>query len=332
MTRLHRNHVVSIFPEHSQCDVIDGIVAPFANVWNHLPVSGDAARRMLTSGASLLKSIERYPSFIDRDPFSRNVLKSVPIPGDDDRFLVISPKTCPLDLVHDDAGDWGDRAIFSHLHVVETPLAHMIEKALRPREVSLGTYLLLCPMAMDRNRPRHLQDIIIVATKLESMLPVEISLQPPYEHVLDSFVRNDVSWIHVDTHGTSKSIMLGPSHGSRKMATATDLPERIVVPLVILVGCRLTAGAASIGSAILEHGPSTIWGPCVTFSSLALTGSDDSQILWYDSFFRALLAGLDVGRSLLLARQGLTSGSILKFTWLILGSSLLSFAARTDGT
>ena len=233
MTRLHRNLIVSIFPEHAQCDVVDEIVAPFANAWTHLPVSGNAARRLLDTGRSLLKSIERYPSTVDRVPFSRAVLKSVPIPGCDDRFLVISPKTCPLDLVHDDAGDWGDRAIFSHLHVAETPLAHMIEKALLPRDVSLGTYLLLCPMTMDRARPRHLQDIIIVATKLESMLPVEISLQPPYERVLDSFVRNDVSWIHVDTHGTSRSVMLGPSRGSRKMATATDLPEHIPVPLVI---------------------------------------------------------------------------------------------------
>jgi hypothetical protein len=208
----------------------------------------------------------------------------------------------------------------------------MLEKALRPHRVSLGTYLLLCPMAMDRALERHQQDIVIVATELESLLPVEILLQPPYERARDSFARDDVGWLHIDTHGTSTSIMLGPSRGSRKMVSAADLAEQVPVPLVMLVGCELTSGTESIGSALLERGPSSIWGPCVKFTSLGLAGSDDSQILWYDNFFRSLLVGHDIGKSLLLTRQRLTGGSALKFTWLLLGSSLLSFGAGPDGT
>ncbi len=331
MTTDHGNLIVSIFPERAQSDVVGELVAPYGDIWTHLPVSGDDADRLLFAGMSLLGSIQRDPSVVDRDRFSRAVLNSVPIPAGDDRFLIISQMTCPLDLVRDDTGDWGDRAIFSHLNSAKAPSLHMLEKALRPRRVSLDTYLLLCPMAMDRALARHRQDIVIVATGLESLLPVEILLQPPYERARDSFARDDVGWLHVDTHGTPTQIMLGPSRGSRQMVSAADLPGHVPVPLVILVGCELTSGTESIGSALLERGPSSIWGPCVKFTSLGLAGSDDSQILWYNNFFRSLLDGHDVGKSLLLARQRLTGGSALKFTWLLLGSSLLSFGAGPEG-
>ena len=265
MTTDHQSLIVSIFPERAQSDLVDELVAPFGDDWTHLAVSGDDARRLLGAGMSLLSSIQRDPSAVKRDSFSEAVLDTVPIPAGDDRFLVISPMTCPLDLVYDGTGDWGDRAIFSHLHSLDAPSPHLLEKVLRPRRVSLATYLLLCPMAMDRALARHLQDIMIVATELESLLPVEILLQPPYERARDAFARDGVSWLHVDTHGTPEMIMLGPSRGSRQMVAATDLPEHIPAPLVVLVGCQQTSGAESIGTAVLERGPSSIWGPCVKF-------------------------------------------------------------------
>lgn len=333
MTTSCRNLVVSIFPRRAHCDAIEHTVASLGGVfWTHLSVSGDDARRLLDTGRSLLASIERDPFAVDRSVFSEAVLNCVPAVRDDDRFLVISPVICPLDLVRDDAGDWGDRAIFSHLHLAEAPQPHLIVKALWPLRVSLGTYLLLCPMAMDRSLPRHLQDIIIVATRLESRCAIEISLQPSYERACAAFARDDIAWLHVDTHGTSTTIMLDPSRDSGQMARPADLPEHISAPLVVLVGCQLTSGADSIGSAVLQRGATSIWGPCVTFASLGLAGSDEAQILWYETFFRSLLDGDDVGRSLLQARRCLTSGSALKFTWLILGSSLLSFGANPDGT
>jgi hypothetical protein len=159
---------------------------------------------------------------------------------------------------------------------------HLPISVLRPHRSPLETYLLVCPMAMDRILARHQQDIIIVATRLESRCPVEISLQPSFERAVASFGRKDVSWLHVDTHGTAHSIMLGPSRDLRQMAQATDLPVDIPVPLVILVGCELTYAATSIGSAVLERGPTSVWGPCVTFASLALAGSDTAQLLWYE--------------------------------------------------
>lgn len=128
--------------------------------------------------------------------------------------------------------------------------------------------------------------------------------------------------------------MRGTASTARSRTCVRDsfyLPGRIPVPLVVLVGCQLTSGEASIGSGILRRGPISIWGPCVTFTSLGLAGSDDSQIVWYEAFFGSLLNGHDIGESLLLARQALSDGSVLKFTWLVLGSSLLCFGESTDG-
>lgn len=331
MTRSPQNFVLSIFPERSTGNAVEHLVASFGGGWSPLSVSGNEARNLLAAGRTLLAAIERDPRTADRGPFSKAVLKALPDAGKDDRFFVISPTVCPLELVRDDGRNWGDRAIFSHFHTTTAPSALEVRNALRPHRARLGTYLLLCPMAMDRALARNLQDIIVVATRLESKCPVDIALQPRYEQALATFARTDVSWLHVDTHGTAESIMLGPSRDSRQMAKPADLPDRIPVPLVILVGCQLTTGATSIGSAILRRGPISIWGPCVTFTSLGLAGSDNSQILWYETFFGSLLAGHDIGKSLLRARQALSDGSVLKFTWLILGSSLLCFEKRPDG-
>lgn len=331
-----RNVVVSVFPERSHCSAVEGIVARYGPRWSHLPVSGDAAQRLLVSGNELLESIERNPSTPNRQSFSRAVLDAIPAANADDRYLVISPAVCPVDLVRDRRGNWGDRAIFSHYHTAK-PSARRVEMLLSTHRAPLRTYLVVCPMAMDRGLARNLQDIMVVASALESRCPVEISLQPRYERAVASFSRNDISWLHVDTHGVPGGIMLGPSRDSRRTAEAEDLPDTIPVPLVILVGCRLTSGTTSIGSTLLRRGPVSIWGPCVTFTSLGLAGSDDSQITWYEQFLSSLVDGHDIGRSLLRARQALSDGSPLKFTWLILGSSLLSFSTtpmkpgRTSG-
>jgi hypothetical protein len=331
VTRSRQNFVVSIFPERATCDAVEHMVASFGAGWTPMTVSGNEARGLLGEARALLAAIERDPSTADRGPFSKAAVKAIPDVGKADRFFVISPTVCPLELVRDHGRNWGDRAIFSHFHTTAAPSARIVRNALRPRRVPLGTYLLLCPMEMDRALARNLQDIIVVATRLESKCPVDIALQPSYEQALATFARNDVSWLHVDTHGTAESIMLGPSRDSGLMAKPTDLPGRIPVPLVVLVGCQLTSGAASIGSGILRRGPISIWGPCVTFTSLGLAGSDDSQILWYETFFGSLLSGHDIGKSLLLARQALSDDSPLKFTWLILGSSLLCFGKSSDG-
>ena len=331
-TQPGKNIVISIFPERATGEAVGRMVGSFGREWSHLAVSSDQADRVLGAGRALLDTIERQPGAADPRPFSRAILKAIPAAGNNDRYFVMSPTVCPLELVRDARGYWGDRAIFSHLHTPAVPSARRVKNALRPHQVPLGTYLLLCPMAMDRTLARHLQDIIVVATDLESRCPVEIALQPRYEQALAIFARNDVSWLHVDTHGTAKSIMLGPSRASRQMARPTDLPGRIPAPLVVLVGCQLTSGSASIGSRILRRGPISIWGPCVTFTSLGLAGSDDSQILWYRTFFGCLLDGHDLGKSLLLARQAMSGSSLLRFTWLILGSSLLSFRQDRNGS
>jgi len=331
MTTPQQNYVVSVFAEPIQSEQLSTALMPFQDTWTHLPISGPSALEFLHAGTSLLRAIELDPRSADRSIFSAAALRLIPVPSPNDRFLVVSPTACPLDLVHDEIGNWGERAIVSHLHSNTTPTTTMLSKVLRPHRSPLETYLLVCPMAMDRTLARHQQDIIIVATGLESRCPVEISLQPPFERAIACFGRKDVSWLHVDTHGNAHSIMLGPSRDCGKMGQATDLPPDIPVPLVILVGCDLTYGATSIGSTVLERGATSVWGPCVTFASLALAGSDTAQTFWYEKFFQSLLDGRDVGESLLTARQTIQDASILKFAWLLLGSSLLSFRRQQNG-
>ena len=147
---------MSIFPGRPHCDAVEHIVAPFGGAWTHLAVSGDDARGLLRAGLDLLADIERKPSTADRDPFSKAVLKAIPKASMDDRFLVISPTVCPLDLARDHIGNWGDRAMFSHLHTTVRPSTRLVEKALSVHRAPLRTYLLLCPMAMDRALARNL--------------------------------------------------------------------------------------------------------------------------------------------------------------------------------
>jgi hypothetical protein len=104
---LPRSIVVSVFPESAKCRAIGKIVAPFRRDWAHVPVSGDDARTLLGSGSSLLVDIERDPFSAKRDSFSKSVLNVIPRARQDDRYFVISPTVCPLDLVRDHRGNWG---------------------------------------------------------------------------------------------------------------------------------------------------------------------------------------------------------------------------------
>ena len=56
-------------------------------------------------------------------------------------------------------------------------------------------------MAMDRSVPRHEQDIVKVATELESQLAVEIWLQPSFDRAAAAFAEPGVGILHIDTHG-----------------------------------------------------------------------------------------------------------------------------------
>jgi hypothetical protein len=249
------------------------------------------------------------------------------------RILVVAPDVVPVDMVTDpDGRTWGEHCAISHIPTGTAPLSDvLLRRAVRARRRALGTYALVCPMAMDRNVARHLQDIVTVALSLESRMPVELWLQPSLHRALQSFRARHLSWLHIDTHGGSdgRSIMLGPSREGGAWLAADAIPARVGVPLVVACGCVLNAGSEAIGATLLRRGVRTVFGPCTTFESLGIANSEEGEAAWYRAFFMSLIDGHDVGTSLLRARQQ-TPGGALEFGWVLLGSSLLGFGAAAS--
>jgi hypothetical protein len=259
--------------------------------------------------------------------FSRLVNDVVPAPADDDRAVVVSHWPVPLDLAVDSKGDWGGRSIFSHVLLPEPAgLAELRRSISEPEPSPLGAYLLVCPMAVDRLVPRHLQDIVQVATELEDKLPVELWLQPSLDRALQSFEQRHASVLHIDTHGSPLTIMMGPTRDGGEQVDQSLLPARIAAPLVIVVGCDLTGDAHGIGAELVRRGAAAAFGSFITFRSLGITGAEETEAEWYRVLLRALIDGHDLGHAVLAARRAAGSGT-LRYCWLTLGSSLLRFRA-----
>jgi hypothetical protein len=327
-----RNHVIEVFPDLFPQT---GLSAKrLALDWQFTAISGSQARDLLRMGGELTACLSREAIVIDeggyvpeREQFSEAARAVIPAPKSEDRYVVVAPSLLPLDLVFDSDGEWGDRGIFSHI-LADAPEEPLVERSLTPIRAPLRAYLLLCPMAMDRNTSRHDQDIVVVASELESHLPVEIWLQPELARTKEAFSRNDVSWLHIDTHGDSS--------GQRWMLESTrvggfvsdDTPITVSPPFILLVGCALVGGPKSVGAVLYERGARSVFGPSAVFRSLGLAGSEVLEAKWYRTFFQALLSGKDIGHSVLEARLSVAPGRILKYGWIIVGSSLLSFEGR----
>ena len=331
-TLAHPLIIVSIFEQKKECDKISDLVQRVSPTIFHICIHGEAASILFNKGAALVhalakkaKEVKQGRAIKERHDFSLLAIARLPPIKQKDRFLIISSSLVPLDLVFDKDGDWGNRAIFSHINTEAAPSIEILIRALFPQSFSLQGYLLACPMAMDRQVPRNLQDIITVATSLESFMPVEIWLQTKFSRALEAFSRTDLSWLHIDTHGTQSKIMLGPTRQGGRMATSEELPNRIFTPLLILVGCSLLSGPQSIGSTLFQKGATTVFGPCTSFLSLGVANSEEGEAAWYEVFFDSLIAGMDTGNALLAARNSVSGNGILKFAYLICGSSFLKF-------
>ena len=164
----------------------------------------------------------------------------------------------------------------------------VLKRFLFPIKQTIDTYLLVCPMAMDRPLARHLQDTVTVALSFEERMPVELWLQPSLDRAIQGLRRTDVTWLHIDTHGDrdGQLIMLGPSRGTRDLVDADAIPESVRFPLVMVVGCGLTAKYNSVGAALLARGAQSVFGPCTVFESLGIANSEEGQAKWYGTFFR----------------------------------------------
>jgi len=325
--------IISVFPDNEQTKAIDAHIQSSSQEWKHISITGTTADKLLSSGEQVRQALGESSRQIrfgqdisERLKFSECAIESL-LGQVEGRCLIVSPSLVPFDLVSDDSGFWGERYIFSHVLTGDKiPTPKVLKRVLFPVKQTIDTYLLLCPMAMDRPLARHLQDIVTVALSFEQQMPVELWLQPSLDRAMQGLKRTDVSWLHIDTHGDKNGqlIMLGPSRGNRDLVDGDAFPESVRVPLVMVVGCGLTAKYNSIGSVLFERGAQSVFGPCTVFQSLGIANSEDEQAKWYRTFFSALLDGEDIGVSLLNARRAI-KGGILKHAWLIIGSSLLSF-------
>jgi hypothetical protein len=324
--------VVSVFPDEQETAAIGGLTRALSPDSQYLGVHGQQARDLLSSSQELIDALSHRTAevragreILQRATFNDVVRACLPAAKAGERYLLVSPSTVPLDLAFDEIGNWGDRAIFSHLCFPQPPSDEVLARVLRPRTFPLEGYLLVCPMAMDRAVPRHLQDIVTVALSLESQMPVELWLQPRYDRALQALSRTDLSWLHIDTHGTQSQLMLGPSRADRRLAGAAELPPRVFTPLLLIVGCALLAGPDSVGSVLFRRGAETVFGPCAIFQSLGVANSEEGEAAWYRVFFESLLSGLDTGTSLLRARCSVQGTGILKYAYLLCGSSYVRF-------
>ncbi len=297
------------------------VVVPEAEAEHLLAISRELKQDLECSAGRLI------PESLDR--FSRVVSDVLPGPVDEDRNVVASPWPVPLDLVQDGDGDWGARGIFSHVLLPEGASLEVLRRSIsNPEPAPIGTYLLVCPMAMDRNVPRHLQDIVRVATELENSLPVELWLQPSLDRALQAFEQPQVGVLHIDTHGSATTIMMGPTRDGARQIGPDMLPAHISTPLVIAVGCELTGSADGIGAELVRRGVTATFGSYIRFHSLGVTGSEEAEADWYRHLLHPLIRGDDLGQAVLAARRGVGDG-ILRYCWLTLGSSLLRFDAGT---
>ncbi len=335
MSDLLTGIVLSVFPDGAGSRKGQKSLPSDDSQWRYLTVSGSRAHTLLQIGDEIRHAlaysstaVREGKDLVARAALSQalhDVLQEEP-PAD--RYLVVSPSVVPIDMAALPNGMClGDVAVISHVFAPKPLRKDVLQKLILPIQMRLGSYLLLCPMAMDRDLPRNLQDIMQVAAALESEMPVEIWLQPRFRRAREAFARKDAAWLHLDTHADDegRSLMLGPTREDAEMISADALPRRVLVPLVVAVGCALTAGPGSIGHALLERGALSVFGPCAVFESLGIANSEEGQAVWYRTFFRALLDGLDVGCAVREARRK-TPGGLLKYAWLLLGSSRLVFS------
>jgi len=336
MSSLSIDAVISVFPDLNRTEMVRSYLSQIPGDWEHWPISGTTATNMLDKGELLRQALGRRSYDIrlgqdleERQAFSEQALECLALKmPDEGRFLIVAPSLVPFDLVQEDNRAWGLTHIFSHLLTDKvTDIHDCLRRSVQPIELHLDSYLLVCPMAMDRAVPRHLQDIVTVAASLEKYLPVEIWLQPTLPRAISALERRDVSWLHIDTHGDSlgSAIMMGPTRSGSNLVGTGELPNEVYAPLVLPIGCALLATSNSVGTEFIKRGAYSVFGPCSVFHSLGIANSEEGEANWYRNFFTALLDGVDVGESVRRARQ-VSGGGILKFAWMILGTSALVFA------
>jgi hypothetical protein len=237
--------------------------------------------------------------------------------------LVISPRPVPIDLLGVAGEPLGRRVIFEHYIVTEVEeLRAGLSKYIGEHRELLRRVGLLAIAPMPRGIPRQNQDIVKAALKLSAIVPVDIVIEPSDRESVRYFSRDDVSILHLDTHGSENAVEL--STNEQHLYRANDLPSRTGPRLILLVGCSTGAGAESLAPSLVKQGADAVIGMPFVFRSGDPSGGDITNPLFYDTLWNGIVEGRPVGEALLRAKQTMPIND-WSVMWLLFGNADLRF-------
>jgi hypothetical protein len=237
--------------------------------------------------------------------------------------LVVSPRPVPMDLLTVSGELLGRRVIFEHCIVANSDeLRAELPKYLVGDHASLQRVALLAIVPMPEGIPRAKQDIVKAALKLSSTVPIDLVIEPSGRESVQYFSRDDVSILHLDTHGSPNAVELGTNEAH--FYGANELPSRIRPPLILLVGCSTGSGAVSLAPYLVRQGAKAVIGMAFVFRSGDPSGGDITNPLFYDTLWSAIAQGQTVGEALLHAKQAMPNND-WSAMWLLFGNANLRF-------
>jgi hypothetical protein len=132
--------------------------------------------------------------------------------------------------------------------------------------------------------PRIERDIVKVALGLEHEVPVELYFAAGAANLMRALRRDDVSILHIDTHGDlgGRSIQVSRA-GTKLHADRITAPVR--VPVILLFGCEGVASSRAFGAVLHAKGADAVISSFATFRSNGLTGSAKREQQIYVDFF-----------------------------------------------
>lgn len=257
--------------------------------------------------------------------FSDSILSAIPDLFGFKFVHLISSQTIPLELVTHGGAFLGDIASVSHAFLPTKG------DAFAAKRFKMKRYVIEATIAMPQGMKRSEQDIVKVALSLDDKIGVELHSPHDKSTLMNTLVRDDVSILHIDTHGGEDGRSIQVTRSGKFMA-ADDLPE-VCVPVVLLVGCEGVRDRCSFGSCLLQRGAEAVISSYAKFASFGITGDTKQEQNIYIAFFNALLAGEDIGSALLQVRRAAViagAETLTRFFFVLLGNSQVRFQFDSD--
>ena len=267
--------------------------------------------------------------------FSDAVLAAMPDLFTYRHVRVISEEMLPLEMVRRQQEFLGDVAEISHEFPTGDASSLLTRRA---HKRPLSRYFIDAVMGMDAGVPRASQDIVQMALKLESEIPVDLSFGGgDRARLAQLLTRADLSILHIDTHGGPDGRTILVSRAGT-MLESEAIPASVRVPVVLLFGCQGVANRRSFGSVLRARGAEAVISSLATFKSFGLTGDAARERLIYEAFFAALKSGDTIGKALVALRQtarregrsGAQGATLTRLMFVLVGRDDLTFGWGTQ--